>query len=246
MFGLQHLIRKFICSTGKKEAGQIEEFVERIPKELRNSSGKAFHSGRLAFSGQRDLYVLGFNPGGVADEMPNDTVAVNIDQVRREKSNWTAFLDENWSTPRRPHLRTGGAPMQMRVQHLLRRVELNPREVPASDLFFVRSRDGGDINWHDVERFANLCWPFHRAVISKLGVRVILCMGRRATPFVQEKTGAFRQIDSFVEDNKRGWRGACYSAPDGLKVVQVPHPSQADWTKLPTDPSDFVKRALAG
>ena len=136
--------------------------------------------------------------------------------------------------------------MQVRVQHLLRRIGLNPREVPASDLFFVRSREGADIDRSDVVRFVELCWPFHRAIISRLGVRVVLCMGGRAMPFVQEKTGAYRKIDSFVEDNRRGWRGACYLAPDGLKVVQVPHPSQADWTKPPTDPSDFVKRALAG
>ncbi len=225
----------------------IEKLIELIPSQLSEESGAAFHSGRVAFSKARDLYLLGFNPGGTSDEQSKDTVTANAEKVMQKVPHrWSAYVDENWSTSRRPHLLTGKAPMQVRVQHLLYRIGLDPKETPSSDLIFVRSQEAKYIQNVDRKRLVELCWPFHQAVISRLGVRVVLCMGRQTTPFIQEKTGAYRQVDSFVENNRRGWLGACYLAPNGLKVVQVPHPSQADWTKPPTDPSDFVKRALAG
>lgn len=57
-------------------------------------SGKAFHSGRLAFSAPRDLYILGLNPGGDPEDR-SETVASNIEQVRHEAEDWCAFLDQD-------------------------------------------------------------------------------------------------------------------------------------------------------
>lgn len=42
----------------------IEQFAKHIPPELEDCSGAVFYSGRDAFSGLKDLYVLGLNPGG--------------------------------------------------------------------------------------------------------------------------------------------------------------------------------------
>ena len=41
----------------------IEEFAGLIPEALLEVSGKAFYSGRDAFGGAADLYIIGLNPG---------------------------------------------------------------------------------------------------------------------------------------------------------------------------------------
>ena len=101
-------------------------------------SGKAFHSGRLAFSVPRDLYILGLNPGGDPEDR-SETVASNVDQVRHKAEDWCAFLDQDW----RPGGRYYGqakAPLQMEMQELAACLGLDLRRVPASDVFFTRAR----------------------------------------------------------------------------------------------------------
>ena len=45
----------------------IENFSKHIHRALKKRSGKVFYSGRVAFSGERPLYILGCNPGEEAD-----------------------------------------------------------------------------------------------------------------------------------------------------------------------------------
>ena len=52
----------------------IEDFAKLIPDSIMHRSGKAFYSGRLAFSSPSGLYVLGVNPGGDPEEYPDETV----------------------------------------------------------------------------------------------------------------------------------------------------------------------------
>ena len=220
----------------------LRHFRKYIPRELKKESGKVFYSGQAAFSGPRPLYILGLNPGGDPSAYPTETVEKHTRQVLNPKNseNWSAYRDERWDG--RP---PGQERMQLRILHLLWRLHLDPGEVPASNLFFVRSRRGEDISSERKKQLAACCWPFHQEVIAQLKPQVILCLGEEAEAVVRRKTGAQKQVDQFVENyNRRRWKSLCFTNDEGLKIIRVTHPSLADWRNPVADPSDLVKRAL--
>ena len=225
----------------------IEEFAELIRSEFMGKPGAAFHSGRLAFSRSRDLYVLGLNPGGDPESHKHLTVEANKKKaLGSERSDWSAYLDESWEPGNRGKLPRGQAPFQLEMQDLMKCLDLKLREVPASDVFFLRSRQAHMINPEEKKRLREQCWPFHRKVIRRLDIRVILCLYREAAEFVREKTGAYRCVDRAFELSKSGkrkyWR-ECFEAPGGLKVVQITRPTGIPWVG---NACELTKRALAG
>ena len=204
----------------------IEEFVRCIPEELKGASGKAFHSGRLAFSGQRDLYVLGLNPGGDPGDL-SETVGAHSQWVLHDApENWSALLDQSWGGA------PGEAPLQRTLVSLLGRLGLEPREVPFSDVVFCRSRQAKHIPDHEKQHLMRQCWPFHRAVIHRLGVRVVVCLYKEASEFARRQLGASRDPSHRVFESSRSgrkyWR-ECYSAPGGTSIVQVTRPTGIPW-----------------
>ncbi|MXZ26600.1 MAG: hypothetical protein F4Y80_17410 [Caldilineaceae bacterium SB0665_bin_21] len=214
----------------------IEDFAKNIPLDLQHKSGIVFYSGRAVFSGHRKLYILGLNPGGDPKKQANETVAWHTSKVLREKPyKWSEYSDESWKG--KP---PGEHGMQPRMLHLLKNLNLEPSEVPSSNVVFERSRKVSDIAWRQL---ADVCWPFHRSVIKQLQPRVILCLGKDVGEFVRKKTCAVDQIDGFVETNHRN-KSICFANHEGLKVVHVTHPSWANWKNPKADPSDFVLRAL--
>ena len=204
-------------------------------------SGKAFHSGRLAFSAPRDLYILGLNPGGDPEDR-SETAASNIEQVRHEAEDWCAFLDQDWRPGGRYYGR-GKAPLQLEMQELAACLGLDLRGVPASDVFFTRSRQAH--HTANQRELVDLCWPFHQAVIDSLGIRVVLCLYKGAAEFVRKKTGArAHSIDRVCERSAAGrefWRET-FAAPSGLKVVQITRPTGIPWTR---NACLLTQRALA-
>jgi uracil-DNA glycosylase len=134
--------------------------------------------------------------------------------------------------------------MQPRVLHLLRQLNLEPGNVPASNVIFVRSAREKDIN-NQFRQLAELCWPFHQTVIETLGVRVVLCFGQKSGDWVCKQLNANIKVDQFVEQyEKRHWTSISYKNSDGVAVVVATHPSIADWTTPSADPSLLVKRML--
>ena len=97
----------------------------------------------------------------------------------------------------------------------------------------------------EFKRLAQQCWPLHQAVVETLGVRVLVCLGRRAGDFVRERLAAHTLIDQFIEANDRRWRTRSHDNASGVVVVTATHPSKADWTAPATDPAALVQRALA-
>lgn len=210
----------------------IDGFATLIPDELMDVPGHAFYAGATGFSGQRPLYLLGLNPGGDGAE----TVRQQFQQVKAGPPDYSAYVTHTWKPAAR---------IDHNVLHLLRRVSLNPTEVPASCLVFSRTRSESELT-ADFESLAALCWTFHEAVIRTLGVKVVVCFGKRAGEFVRRQFGAHEEIDQFVEQNNRGWRSTTHRASSGLKIVTVTHPSRADWRNPAADVSPLVARALAG
>jgi len=210
-----------------------------IPAELLPFSGKVFYSGRNAFSGPASLYVLGVNPGGDPGMQQEETVAAHTDWVANTApSDWSAYRDESWKS--KP---AGQHGMQPRMLHMFKVLSLNPGAVPASNLVFTRSRREGAIA-NDFERLAGVCWAFHRYVIENLRPRVILCLGKTAGDYVCAQVGAHERYATFTEQNERRWQSHAYRSRSGVKVVVATHPSIANWSSVPSDPTGLVASAL--
>ena len=211
-----------------------------IPKSLADRSGKVFYSGKRAFnSPSAPLYILGINPGGKPSDYPTETVSSHTEWLLNEApSIWSAYKDESWG---------GGIPgtvrMQPRILHLCRKLNLDPGEIPASNLVFARSEREAKLEGN-LAQMALECWPFHKVVIEQLGIRVVLCLGQRPGDYVRKRLQASTQIDEFIERNDRRWASFTYRNEAGLAVVVATHPSIAKWQAPATDPTGLVQRAL--
>ena len=217
----------------------IQDFIKLIPSALNDRNGRVFYSGRRAFESPKTLYILGVNPGGAPDELPGQTVSAHTSWLLKNGArNWSAYRDELW-TGRTP----GTAPLQRRMLHMFRKLNLDPGEVPASNLVFVRSERKAKLVG-DFSQLARECWPFHQAVVDRLKVRTILCLGQDPGDWVCEQLGARSQVDEFIEKNNRKWKSRVYRNATGLTVVVATHPSRVDWTAPSTDPTELIQRAL--
>ena len=215
----------------------MDEFVSLISPTLLGLSGRVFYSGRSAFTEKGELYVLGFNPGG-DPESERETVDRHTSFVLHEApALWSAYCDESWK---------GKVPgkhgLQPRVLHLFKRIGRDPRRIPCSNLIFVRSSRAANLSHDNLEE---LCWPVHQAIIERLRPRVVLCLGNQVGDRVPRRLDANEPIGEFIEANKRKWTSRAHKSPDGRIVLSLTHPSIADWTASPTDPSSLVLRFLA-
>lgn len=212
----------------------IEDFVKEVPDSLLDKPGSVFLSGRRAFNSQSDLYLLGLNPGGDSDK----TVRKDINNVlHHSQKDWCAFCDERWKKSG-----DGKNAMQRGPLYLFKKVGRNPRCVPASELVFLRSSNFKLLANPDA--LTDKCWPFHQAVIDKLGARVIVCLGRETGWRVRKYLDARTKVCEFVENNNRRWKSYLHKNQDGLFVADLTHPSQVKWSEPKSDPTSLVVMAL--
>ncbi len=219
----------------------IDEFARLIPRSLLDTSGSAFYSGRDAFNRPSDLYILGLNPGGRVEDHADETVSWHSRKVVGEvPSNWSAYRDESWEGAR-----PGEARMQRRMGYLFERIGRDPGLVPASNLIFLRSSREATLAG-DLEELATQCWPFHHEVMSSLGVRVVVCLHKKAAKWVRDKVDARIQVDEYVESIRlpRPWRSRTFESATGVVVVDLTYPGIADWTNPASDPTGLVVSAL--
>jgi Uracil DNA glycosylase superfamily len=217
----------------------IEELAGKVPSSLAARSGKVFYAGRDAFAGPSDLYLLGVNPGGDPDEAMTETVGSHTRAVLHSfPTNWSAYRDEVWK---------GYAPgtygMAPRILHLCAQLAIDPGHLPSSNLVFARSRREEHIA-DELQELSNLCWPFHEAAIDFLRPKAILCLGATAGKFVRKKLSANTFHSEFIEMNNRRWRSQVFEGRQGIRVIVATHPSIADWTATPTDPTPLIQAAL--
>lgn len=216
----------------------IDQLCAKIPPQLGANSGGVFYSGSDAFIPPKPLYVLGINPGGDPADHTDNTISESNKAFARVPARWSAYRDETWRGRG-----AGTVGMQPRVLHMFKQLNLDPVEVPCSNLIFVRSRREADIR-ADFEKLANLCWPFHALAIEQLRPRAVLCFGRKVGKYVRTRVGADKEEGQFIERNMRRWRSQVFSNSMGLRVVVATHPSIADWCAPSADPSGLVKEAL--
>ncbi len=218
----------------------FEDLVRLIPADLHGTSGRVFYSGRHAFSQTGSVYIMGKNPGGDPTLQSTETISSCIEFIRSNAPlRWSAYCDESWTG--RP---TGKAKLQQGIQHLLSRIGLSPREVPASNLIFTRSRQSAHID-KDVERdLIEECWPFHNAVIRELRPRAVICFGIETGQIVRRKLGATEELQRFSERNWRRWTSFAWRTPEGLRVFGLTHPGRVNWLNPAADPSGLVESVL--
>ncbi len=216
----------------------IQEFVKLIPPSLMKYSGAVFNSGRTAFSNPCELYLLGLNPGGAPERHVTQTVEFHTDAVLAKPDKWAEYRDEEWDGRK-----AGTSGLQPRVLHVLREVGLEAHDVPSSNVVFKRTSNQEALEG-DFNQLADLCWPFHEAVIEKLQVSTILCFGKRAGNWVRKKAGAHEYLGRFEETNLRKWKTEAFSSKKGIVVISATHPSRVDWTKKATNPALFIKRMI--
>ncbi|MBI1233040.1 MAG: hypothetical protein GC208_00865 [Alphaproteobacteria bacterium] len=216
----------------------IADLIETVPDDLLDQSGKVFYSGRDAFQPGRPVYVLGYNPGGAPADRPGETLRQNIDDVtRRRPANWSAYRDECWGG--KP---AGRAKFQPVMCDFLESLGLDPGEVPASNLIFVRSSRAADLN--HAHTHVDRCWPFHARVLDTVNPQAIIALGSQTGGIIRSRLKVETEIARFVEPNNRGWTSLAHRAPDGRLIFTLTHPSVARWTTPATDPRNMVTSVL--
>ncbi len=220
----------------------IDDFAALIPKEICNRSGSVFYSGRVAFSKPADLYVMGYNPGGNPSSVDESTIDfATMEMLQINDGRFSSYQDESWEGNK-----PGASRMQRRVLHMLRNLKHDPRETPASNLIFVRSKREDGIK-KEARQLEEICWPFHEAVISQLKIKVILCLGKVTGAPVIRRVGARERIGCFMEQYPgRSWKSEAFISKNGLIVISATHPSLANWENPLADPTPLVKAMFEG
>lgn len=216
----------------------VDEIARLLPPALLQRSGTVFYSGKQAFSGRKPLYLLGLNPGGNPEDLRLNTVARHLEEFANRHEPWSAYLDESWAGAA-----AGTYGMQPRVVHLIQRLGLDPRNVPSSNVVFVRTRSESRLQGEQDE-LLEVCWPVHDRVLGQLGIRVIACFGQTAGSWLRRQLHADELVDVFCEKNRRGWKSELHRAPSGLMIATLSHPSRADWRNPSADPAPLLMRAL--
>ena len=221
----------------------LADFIQLIPDSLRNERGRALYSGRAAFDHPSDLYIIDYHPGDSHPKSP-ETVKEQINQVLNHRPpEWSGYLDEPWRSNQ-----PGSRPQQRRLKHFFEQLGLNPQAVPAAPLIFRRWQHDEDDDAPTAAEKQQLmadCWPFHQAVIDRLGVRVVVCLGNETGNRVRENLGAAREpVREFAENNQRRWRSYAYQAGNRY-ILSLAHPVRANWINPDADPTPLVQWALA-
>jgi len=215
------------------------DFVRLVDPALHGRSGSVFYTGRAAFSTTSKLYVLGLNPGGSPITQAEETIGRDLEDWRELPARWSAYKDESWR---------GAAPgswgMQPRILHMFDQLGLDPHDVPASNVVFVRTNDEAALAT-EKRQLLSRCWPVHQAVIERLGATTVLCLGGTAGAWVRDYVGATDKVGQFVEANARRWKSEAHISPAGSCVVTVTHPGRADWRNPQADPTPLVREMLA-
>lgn len=192
----------------------LDEMVRWIPASIGELPGTAIYSGRDAWQAPAEIYFLGFNPGG---DPSTDALTVSEQMTRtlvHEKSDFSKYVDERWSTRSGRLYAKGEHPMQVRVRDLFAILGLSLGMVPTSNVIFARSRQVAHLE--DPRAWADACWPFHAEVIRILQPQVILCMGNDAATFVASKTPGPEVVKvRHTSRSPRTW------GPDAAPVVQA-------------------------
>lgn len=165
-----------------------------------------------------DVYLLGFNPGGAG----GNPVKQSINSMLTNTAN--SYLDEEWENGNGAW--SGGeAPLQKRVQWLIKSLGFNPREVCASNLIFIQSRKAQDISYS----FAEKCWPVHEAILKIVEPKLVIVFGNSNVSPYRYLHSMFGGKEEFFPSGHGNWSVKsfrCQINGRPLCIVGLPHLSR--------------------
>ncbi|HEX6784436.1 MAG TPA: hypothetical protein VF098_07265 [Sphingomicrobium sp.] len=216
-----------------------QHLASLVAPQLRERSGAVFYSGRQAFTAQANLYLLGLNPGGSPMLQTDETIGRDLQEWQFGPERWSAYLDRSWRG-RSP----GTYGIQPRILHMFDRLGVDPRDVPASNVIFLRTSSEAALAGEKPALLAQ-CRPVHTAVIEDLKNPTILCLGSTAGRWVRSLLGAETLAGRLVEDNARKWVSEAHFDDRGRCVVTLTHPGRVDWRNPASDPTPLVLEMLS-
>jgi hypothetical protein len=206
----------------------VLNFIQRAKDSLR-AENLLVEPGAVLYSTwetlkRGDYYFLGVNPAGSEEDKPATTEDF-LDKLSTSEEN--EYIDVCWyNNPPDP---TKRRPLQERFIHLFTKLEVNPREVCASNLIFSSSkkeRDSG--GWEKAKK----CWPVHEIIIREIvQPRVIITFGSLPFDFIREKLCGKQLEECDSGHGKWKWRYSILET--GEKLIGLPHLSRYALQKNP-------------
>lgn len=164
------------------------------------------------------VYLIGFNPGGAGGL----AVEKSIESMLTNTVN--SYIDEEWGNLNNSWS-SGEAPLQKKVQWLLKSIGLEPRNVCASNLIFFQSRAAVDIDY----ALASRCWPVHEAILSIVNPKLIIAFGNSAVSPYGYLHSLFGGQEEFASAGHGNWclKGFhCQINMRNVYVAGLPHLSR--------------------
>ncbi|MDH4560659.1 hypothetical protein [Pseudomonas sp. BN411] len=165
-----------------------------------------------------EVYYLGFNPGGEGGNPLRDDLTRMLAQTEN------AFLDGEWA-PAGIDREPGDAPMQRRTVALLESLGFAVRDICASNLIFVQSKDYKGVEYS----LADKCWPVHRTILDIVKPKLILCCGNSGVSAYGYLKRRFGGEESAAASGHGNWSLKAFRAQiEGREccVVGLPHMSR--------------------
>ena len=183
------------------------------------------------------IYLLGLNPGGSERTTLRDSIS-------KSRAGCNAYLDERFAPG--GHLRCAGqATLQRRVQGLCNLMGLDTRNVPASNLVFVRSTRLK--NYPNFDAARALCFPVHQIFLEAIKPKFLMTFGAlKSFGSLDSSWADFRLVASESRCVQHGrWkahRGRVLIASTEIAFGNIPHMSV--WAS--DQRQEVVRWAIAG
>lgn len=233
-------MRLSISRKGSSALDYVAALAEQAA--LLDTSGAILISSEATLQPNRrsDVYFLGLNPGGAAEEDVGSegfpTIFQSLALSRLGVSGW----DQDWSRPGATY-KPGEAPMQRRFKHVARRLGLAYGESCATNLVFARSRHFKDLR--DVQQEVQHSLPIHKCMLDAVQPRRLWVMGDPA------HAGNALKVHTGVEWRPAGhanWsigRGTVNFCGRTMEFCHTPHLSV--WDATAQDKQELLSFAFA-
>jgi hypothetical protein len=203
-------------------AEALARFARRHLRDILTLSGHVLYSSADTLR-PGDVYLLGHNPGGSPEHQVEATAGSSLEALPAKTLN--NYFDEAWTMASGRSFAVGAAPLQRRVKWLLEALGLEPRNVAASNMVFVRSVDAAGSRF---EELARLCWPVHEQIISYVRPRALVVFGNSSSSpygYLRALLGA-ECSEVSIDSGHSPWRCRSFTGRNGIVVIGLPHLSR--------------------
>jgi len=215
----------------------LKNILDLSGQSILNSSGRFLYS-EVSTLKKGDFYLLGYNPGGnPLKETKTFLEDINTwgpsSEPNQSTKSYNAYLDEKWP-PWSGEL-PGNSHFQRNVKNLCKAIDICPRKVCTSNLFFIRSEDATshDNKWLGNE-YKSVHWRVHKEIIEIVKPSYVIAIGRNTYNIIKQFLG-FKDKDLFPSGvYNRGKECYCYVADGkyqyrdekemrGMRLIGLPH-----------------------